>query len=73
MKTQLETILGWTVIRGKRDLKRFERENFISYCAQPANGFPCLAKGEITGDENSQTTILETRELEAMLSILKKS
>jgi hypothetical protein len=63
-------VLGWTVLKSNRDMKRFERENFISYKYAPRT-YPCLARAELNADENPQTITLELNELETLSAALK--
>ncbi len=66
----MNSVAGWTLIRGKRDLKRFEKENLIFSDGVMPLKFPCLAKSGTDSSENPMTEILEMEELEAMLSLL---
>ncbi|HEV2692255.1 MAG TPA: hypothetical protein VG347_05110 [Verrucomicrobiae bacterium] len=70
MSEPMYIVEGWTVIRGKRDMKRFEKENHISYRSEPLQGFPCLARMQLSSDENAATYILEKQELIQMLAAI---
>jgi hypothetical protein len=65
----LNTVGEWTIVHGKRELNRFERENFISYRAN-VSAFPCLVRSRLASDENAETEVVYAHELEAMLAAL---
>ena len=63
------TVAGWTLIRNQRELTKFEKQNFISYCRIPES-FPCLVQDRITSDENSETVFLTLQNMINMIALL---
>lgn len=68
----MPAIHDWTILRDKRDLTKFDKQEHVSYRAEPTS-YPCLAKAEQSSDENMETRILYPYELRDMLAALTLS
>lgn len=68
--TLMRPQLGWTMIKGIREMRRYEKDNYIHTHSVPKS-FPCFVMCAQDGNEDSIAIILEVSHLCAMLGASK--
>lgn len=73
-KPKFTQVCGWTLVHGKRELNRFERDNYVSYClCLKQKEFPMFVRWAFASDECVQTEQLTECDLEVLLLAVRKA